>query len=164
MNHSSLHKECKTFILGTQLAADFHISETQENRHYVTSSFTAVSKSFNIKPLNIKPCTLYEPFLLVVLKSKVPVWIMLGRAYKLFRIPHHVCVSFPSLSHLYTGCNLESGILLLWKSTSRFLSCFMSTDMGRYLEISHSFIHTHTQSFVFIWVIVKVGFYIILVY
>lgn len=29
INYFSLHKECKTFILGTKLATDFHIPETE---------------------------------------------------------------------------------------------------------------------------------------
>lgn len=109
------------------------------------------------------------PIICCCFKKKVPVWIFLGRGHKLFIIPHHMCVSFPYLYHLYAGCNFERGIYMLWNSISRFLYFFISCPLTwEGIWKSHTVLyihtHTHTQNIIFIWLIVNVGFYIVLLY
>lgn len=100
-----------------------NLSITQKNRHYMTSSLTAISKSLNVKSLNIVMHIVW-PIIICWLQKKVPVWILLGRGYKLFIIPHHACVSFP---YLFSSlCRLQ-----IWKRHTH--------AMKQYLQISFYF-------------------------
>lgn len=79
-------------------------SISQENRHYVTSSPTAISES-----LNIKSCTWYDPSLFVVLKIKCLLESCLEEDVSFFRNPHYACLISLSLFHLYASYTFERG-------------------------------------------------------
>lgn len=86
-------------------------------------------------------------------KKKVPVWIFFGRGYKLFIIPQHVVclisLNFSSLCRFQLSKRYTHAVKQYLQIS--LLLYFISTDIGRYLEISHSFIHIHTQRELYIY-------------
>lgn len=115
-------------------------SISQENRHYVTSSPSAISPS-----LNIKTCTWYDSPLFVVLKRKCLLESCLEDDVMIFWNPTpHMCLISLSLPQLCAGYHFERGKHMLWNSTARLFYLFISCPLTGKASGNTSFIHIHT--------------------
>lgn len=116
-------------------------SISQENRCYVTSFPTAISKS-----LNIKSCTWYDPSLFVVLKIKLLLESCLEEDIHFFRIPYHTCVSFPYLSCLsIQATTLKEANTCCGTVLPDFFYLFIPCPLRGKASGNASFTHIHTE-------------------
>lgn len=120
-------------------------SISQENRHYVTSSPTAISES-----LNIKSCAWYDPSLFVVLKIKCLLESCLEEDVSFFRNPHYACVSFPylSLTSMQATTLKEANTCCETVLPDCFAFSFQVHYQGRHLEIPVLHIYTQRELYI----------------